>query len=78
LSQKSSALVYILNLPIVSNYSATGFELSIQDMLESMQNIMKYMNEIISSLLLRVICENAFLLEKITFPLNGTFLLKGM
>jgi hypothetical protein len=47
-------------------------------MLESMQNIMKYMNEIISSLLLRVICENAFLLEKITFPLNGTFLLKGM
>jgi hypothetical protein len=78
LSQKSSALVYILNLPIVSNYSATGFELSIQDMLESMQNIMKYMNEIISSLLLRVIYENAFLLEKITFPLNGTFLLKGM
>jgi len=78
LSQKSSALVYILNLPIVSNYSATGFELSIQDMLESMQNIMKYMNEIISSLLLRVIYENAFLLEKITFPLNGTFLLKVM
>jgi len=41
------------------------------------QNIKKYINEIISSLLDNDTIPKAFLLEKITFPLKGTFFLKG-
>jgi len=42
-----------------------------------MQNIDKYIKEIISSLLLKEYQAKAFLLEKIAFPLNGIFSQKG-
>jgi len=61
-----------LNFAIDSYYSDTGFVLSIQEIFELTQNRIKYTKEIMSSRLLRLYYENAFLLENITFPLNGT------
>jgi hypothetical protein len=51
--------------------------LSAQLISEFNKKIAKYINEIISSLLPKENYAKAFLLEKIAFPLKGTFYLKG-
>ena len=70
--QNSLGVVKILYLAIDSIWSDIGFLLSIHVKLDFTQNTKKYINEIKSSLLLRETYSNAFLLENITFPLNGT------